>query len=288
MTGYPIQPTVSIVIPTLNEARNLPHVFRRLPADAEVVLVDGRSTDATVAVARALRPDVVVVRQTRRGKGNALACGFEAATGDVVVMLDADGSAEPGEIRDFVRALTAGADFAKGSRFAAGGGSTDITRLRRAGNAVLSGLVNISLGSRYSDLCYGYNAFWRECLPVLGLVPGPRDPVKRWGDGFEVETLINMRAARAGLRVVEVPSFERPRIHGDSNLNTFTDGLRVLRTILAEMRRRPTGGIVGRRPVRPSTARVTLPAGGPTRWPEWKEPVGVSAPGSSSDSERRT
>ncbi|WP_242424627.1 glycosyltransferase family 2 protein, partial [Frankia sp. EI5c] len=165
-------PAVSIVVPTLNEARNLPHILRRLPAEAEIVLVDGHSTDDTVAVARSLRPDVVVVRQTRRGKGNALACGFAASTGDIIVMLDADGSADPGEIADFVRVLRAGADFAKGSRFIPGGGSSDITPLRRAGNFALSSLVNGLLRCRYSDLCYGYNAFWRHCLPVLDVAPG--------------------------------------------------------------------------------------------------------------------
>ncbi|SBW19329.1 family 2 glycosyl transferase [Candidatus Protofrankia californiensis] len=229
-------PTVSVIIPTLNEARNLPYVFKSLPAEAEIVVVDGRSTDDTVAVARALRPDAIVVDQTRRGKGNALACGFAAATGDILVMLDADGSADPAEIGEFVRVLTAGADFAKGSRFINGGGSSDITRLRRAGNTFLSRLVNAFLGCRYSDLCYGYNAFWRHCLPTLNLDPGERSEAYEWGDGFEVETVINMRVARAGLRVVEVPSFEHPRIHGVSNLNAFSDGLRVLRTILVESR----------------------------------------------------
>ena len=74
-------PRVSVVVPTLNEARNLPHVFSRLPADVhEVIVVDGHSVDDTIAVARRLRPDVRVVQQTRSGKGNALACGFEAAT----------------------------------------------------------------------------------------------------------------------------------------------------------------------------------------------------------------
>jgi glycosyltransferase involved in cell wall biosynthesis len=106
----PVTPRVSVVVPTYNEAANLPHVFAKLPAGLhEVILVDGRSTDGTVAVARALRPDIVVVSQTRRGKGNAVACGFAAVTGDIVVMLDADGSADPGEIELFVEALQDGA-----------------------------------------------------------------------------------------------------------------------------------------------------------------------------------
>jgi glycosyltransferase involved in cell wall biosynthesis len=219
------EPRVSVVVPTLNEARNLPHVFARLPKDIfEVILVDGRSTDDTVAVARSLRPDIRVVLETNAGKGCALRAGFQAARGDIIVMLDADGSADPQEIPAFVAALTAGADFAKGSRFADGGGSADITRIRRTGNRCLNGLVNLMYGTKYTDLCYGYNAFWTRCL----------EHVVVDCDGFEVETLINVRVAKAGLTVAEVPSYEHERIHGESNLNAVRDGLRVLRTIFQE------------------------------------------------------
>lgn len=162
-----------------------------------------------------------------------MACGFAVASGHIIVMLDADGSADPREIPRFVRALLEGADFAKGTRFVVGGGSNDITRIRRAGNRALNSLVNVAYGTRYSDLCYGFNAFWRYCLPVFQLTPGqPGTP--RWGDGFEVETLINVRVAQAGLRVVEVPSYEGARAFGESKLNTVKDGSRVLRTIVFE------------------------------------------------------
>jgi len=237
-----LTPSVSVVIPALNEARNIPHVFAQMPDDVyEVVLVDGLSVDDTVAIARELRPDVRVVAQTRQGKGNALACGFAVATGDIIAMVDADGSADPGEIPRFVAALLDGADFAKGTRFAEGGGSNDITRLRSFGNYALTAFFNVRYGQNYSDLCYGFNVFWRRHLPVLGLdAMSPLQPDgdgRLWGDGFEVETLIHVRVARAGLVVVEVPSFEHPRIHGVSNLNAFRDGRRVLQTILAERRR---------------------------------------------------
>lgn len=224
-------PRVSVVIPALNEAENLPHVLSRLPDGLhELVLVDGGSTDETVTVARALRPGVRVIQQSGRGKGNALADGFRVCTGDIIVMLDADGSTDPGEIPRFVSALCHGADFAKGSRFLTGGGSDDITRLRRWGNRVLSNTVNVLFGTRYTDLCYGYNAFWRRCLDQLDIDC----------DGFEVETLINVRLARIGLRVVEVASYEHTRLFGVSNLHVFRDGYRVGRTILAErLRRRP-------------------------------------------------
>jgi len=231
------RPTVSMIIPALNEARNLPHVLGRLPEGIdEVILVDGRSTDDTVAVARRLRPDVRVVEQTRKGKGNALACGFDAATGDIIVMIDADGSTDPAEIPRFVDALVAGSDFAKGSRFISGGGSDDITPVRRLGNWFLNALVNVAYRTRYTDLCYGYNAFWRHCLDEIRLDAGDvtEDRAMQWGDGFEIETIINVRVARVGLSIAEVPSFEQPRLHGDSNLSAVRDGLRVLRCIVTE------------------------------------------------------
>lgn len=235
-------PRVSVVVPALNEARNLPHVFARMPPNVhEVILVDGRSVDGTVAVARQLRPDVRVLGQTRTGKGNALACGFAAATGDIIAMVDADGSADPREIPHFVKALLDGADFAKGTRYADGGGSSDLTRLRGVGNRVLTAFFNVCYRRSYTDLCYGFNVFWRRHAPTLGLdatsSPPPGGEGRLWGDGFEVETLIHIRAAKAGLIITEVPSFEHSRIHGVSNLNAFRDGLRVLRTIFAERRR---------------------------------------------------
>jgi glycosyltransferase involved in cell wall biosynthesis len=231
-----LTPRVSVVVPTLNEAKNLPHVFSLLPADLhEVIVVDGRSTDDTVEVARALRPGVRIVLQNRKGKGNAMACGFMAVTGDIVVMLDADGSADPREIPRFVEALVAGADFAKGSRFATGGGSDDITRTRSWGNRWLNRTANLLFATSYTDLCYGYNAFWVHCLPALCLDASDRGCTdKLWGDGFEIETIINTRVAKARLRIVEVPSFEFQRIYGDSNLNTWRDGLRVVRALLVE------------------------------------------------------
>lgn len=238
-TVHVIGPRVSVVIPALNEAKNLPHVFARLdPAIFEIILVDGASVDGTAETALSLRPDVRVIRQTRQGKGNALACGFAAARGDVIVTLDADGSADPKEIPAFVAALAAGADFAKGTRFTAGGGSEDITSFRRLGNALLGWLANVLFGSVYTDLCYGYNAFWRDRLGTLGLHSDPDDTGtgRRWGDGFEIETVMNVRAAACGLTVTEVPSFERRRVYGASNLHAVRDGLRVLRTLLTERR----------------------------------------------------
>ena len=234
-------PRVSIVIPTKNEARNLEVLIPDLPDVHQVVLVDANSTDGTVDVARRMLGNLTVVQQTRKGKGNALVCGMHAATGDVIVTLDADGSADPCEIESFVQALVDGADFAKGSRYLPGGGSVDLTLLRSTGNRWLNRISNLRLGTHFTDLCYGYNAFWRDILPALKLPdpdhPTPVDGSGIWGDGFEIETLVAVRVAQAGLAVTEVPSFELDRIHGQSNLRTFADGQRVLRTIAVETHR---------------------------------------------------
>ncbi|MEU6393715.1 glycosyltransferase family 2 protein [Streptomyces sp. NPDC046939] len=229
-----------MVVPALNEAENLPHVFATLPDWIhEVVLVDGASTDGTAEVARALRPGVVVVPQRGKGKGDALISGFRACSGDIVVTVDADGSADGREIGSYVAALLGGADFAKGSRFTPGGATDDMTTVRRLGNRALCAAVNAKFGARYTDLCYGYNAFWRRCLDVIDLDC----------TGFEVETLMNIRVVTAGLRVREVPSHEHLRIHGASKLRAVRDGLRALHVILRERpnrRARRTGPFAAR------------------------------------------
>jgi glycosyltransferase involved in cell wall biosynthesis len=232
-------PKISIVVPARNEARNLEVVLPLLPADAEVIVVDGHSVDGTVEVVARIRPDARVLSQTRKGKGNALAVGFAEVTGDIIVMFDADGSASADEIDRFVEQLVAGADFAKGSRVIPGGGSTDITPIRSLGNRGLTALTNLIFRTRYTDLCYGYNAFWTDVLPHLDLPrPNPVAGPMQWGDGFEIETVINCRVAKANLDVREVPSVELERIHGESNLHAVKDGLRVLKTIGTEFLRR--------------------------------------------------
>jgi glycosyltransferase involved in cell wall biosynthesis len=216
---------VSVVIPALNEADNLPHVLPKIPEWVhEVLLVDGHSTDSTIEVARQLRPDIRIVQQFGTGKGAALRSGFAAAKGDIIVMLDADGSTDPAEIPAFVGSLLAGADFVKGSRFLQGAGTADMPFHRRLGNWSFVLLVRTLFGGNFSDLCYGYNAFWSRVLPELSLD----------GDGFEIETMMNVRALRAGFNVAEVPSFEARRIYGEGRLQTLTDGWRVLTTIWRE------------------------------------------------------
>jgi Glycosyl transferase family 2/GAF domain len=227
---------VSVVIPTLNEAKNLPLVLPRIPTDIvdEVILVDGESTDGTVEVARSILPSVKVVLAPRPGKGAAMCAGYRASTGDVIIVLDADGSNDPREIPRYLRALAEGADFVKGSRFAHHGGTTDMPRYRQMGNGGFVMLVNLLFGSKFTDLCYGYHAFWRYCLDVLDF---------SHCDGFEIDTALYLRAVRERLRIVEVPSFEGYRFFGVGKLQTVPDGFRVLTTIFGEW----AAGLSGRR-----------------------------------------
>ena len=223
-TDFPL-PKVSVVVPTLNEAENLKWLLPRLPVWIhELIIIDGCSTDGTPEVARALYAGVRIITETRSGKGVALMSGFEAATGDVIVMLDADGSMDPEEIVSFVAALMSGADFVKGSRFIQGAGTVDMTLIRMLGNWGLTMAVRLLYGGSFSDLCYGYIGFWSRHRPALR-----SDCV-----GFEVETMLSIKALKSRMKIVEVASFESLRIHGQSNLRALPDGWRILKTILRE------------------------------------------------------
>lgn len=221
------RPRVSVIIPTLNEAKNLPLILPFLPMAwiDEVLLVDGRSTDNTIEVAQDLLPSIKVVLEKEKGKGAAMNAGYRAATGEILIVVDADGSNDPREIPRFIQALMMGSDMVKGSRFAHGGGTTDMPIIRQLGNGFFTVMVNLLFGTHWTDLCYGYHAFWRHCLEVVDVSDKP---------GFEIDTALYLRAAREQLHVTEVPSFEGFRFHGVGKLQTIPDGWRVMKTIIAE------------------------------------------------------
>lgn len=218
---------VSIVIPAHNEAENLPHLLPRIPKWVhEVILVNDHSTDDTEEVARKLLPTLRIVNNQSelRGKGAALQVGFASVTGEIIVMMDADGSSDPGELPRFIRALLEGAYLAKGSRFIGDGGSSDFTRLRRFGSRVLIGITNVLFGVRFTDMFCGFNAFWKDCLDFFDIDC----------NGFEIEALLHLRVLKSNLEIAEVPSFEHARMHGASKFRTFRDGWRVLKMIVRE------------------------------------------------------
>ncbi len=218
-------PSVSLVIPALNEAHGLRAILPRVPRIVnQLIVVDGGSSDATVEVVREITPHATVIRQTGRGKGDALKCGIAAADSQIIVTMDADGSMNPEDIHYFVAELLAGMDFVKGSRVLPRAGSDDFTWLRRAGNAALTRFGNLVFGCRYTDITFGFNAYWRQSIDHLGEL----------ADGFEFEIQAALRATGVGMRTSEVPTYERARLGGASKLNPLTDGLAILRIILSE------------------------------------------------------
>jgi hypothetical protein len=219
------QPRVSLILPALNEADGLSEVLPRIPGIVDdVIVVNGPSRDGTVAVVRSLRPDAIIVQQLGRGKGNAIKHGLAVADGDIIVTMDADGSMNPEDIHAFIAALNDGADFVKGSRILPGGGSSDFTWLRRLGNDGLTRLANVVFGATYTDITYGFNAYWRWTIRHLG----------RLADGFEFEIQAAVRAVVVGMRTAEVPALEPARVGGVSKLNPFVDGMAILRVLAAE------------------------------------------------------
>lgn len=233
------RPKITLLILALNEADNLPYVLPRIPSIVDDVwLVDGHSTDSTVHVAKTLRPDLRIIYQEGKGKGDAIRCGVKCTTGDIIVTIDADGSMDPEEIPRFVEPLRNGCDFVKGSRFLPGASTRDMPLHRVLGNKFFVWLVNVMFGARYTDLCYGYNAFRRDAIKNVEIV----------SDGFEIETELNIKVVKAGLRVTEVASCEEARLNGEGNLKSFPDGLRILMTIFRErFSKNHTGGDSRRR-----------------------------------------
>ncbi|MFH0962021.1 MAG: glycosyltransferase family 2 protein [archaeon] len=227
-TSFRKGPLATIVIPTLNEEKNLPLLFKELaPIRAsrrtEILIVDGFSTDKTVKIAERNGARVLF---DRVGKGSAIIKGLSSARGNVIVIMDADCSHAAGELPILIGKIEEGYDVSMGSRFMPGGGSGDITLLRFIGNKFFVSLVNVLWRTGYTDLCYGYRAFSRGAARAL------RSQLE--SKGFGIETEISIKCAKLGLAAIEVPSYEKPRFSGESRLKTFRDGFIILKTIAKE------------------------------------------------------
>lgn len=217
--------SVGVVVPTLNEAKNIAEVICRLriAGYSNILVIDGQSTDNTIEVAA--KHGAKVALQKGRGKGNAIrqVLNDEYFDSDVLVLMDADGSMSPQEIPIFLEALSLGADVVKGSRFLKGGYTDDMSPLRRFGNKLMVMAVNLLWSADYTDLCYGFAAFSKRSIQLLSPFLESKN--------FEIETEIFIRALQLGLVVREVPSREQKRRNGKSNLNAFRDGFKIFGTI---------------------------------------------------------
>lgn len=219
---------ISVVMPCLNEEQSVGQCvaaavtgLAKAGVHGEVVVVDNGSTDASVAVATAAGARVVPER--RRGYGNAYRAGFAAARGRVIVMGDSDGSYDFTQLGDLVEPLAAGrADYVLGSRFAGTILPGAMPPLHRyVGNPVLTWVLNRLFGLRSSDAHSGMRAFTADA----------RDRMAPRCEGMELASELVIAAARAELRIAEVPIVYHPRL-GSSKLHSLRDGWRHLRFML--------------------------------------------------------
>jgi glycosyltransferase involved in cell wall biosynthesis len=215
---------VAVLICTLNEAENIRHVLPRIPGWVdEVLIVDGHSTDGTAEAAGQICPRARILSQPGKGKGNALRYGISQATSEIVVTLDADGETDPVLLDAFVIALRAGHDVAKGSRLASGR-PRRMPLFRYLGNRVLTLVFNLLYGTQFTDVCSGYNAFWRETFLRIPLTY----------DDFHMEQQLLARAVRIGLRIAEVPHRSEGRIAGRSKTIGLKQGVIDLCVLVKE------------------------------------------------------
>jgi len=214
---------ISLIIPAKNEEKNLKYIIPKIPDIIdEIILVDGNSTDNTVKKALELNSKTKVIKQKTKGKGNAIIEGFSAAIGNILIMIDADGSMNPKEILLHLEKINEGYDLVKGSRFLKNGYTEDMTRFRKIGNNFFVKLTNFLFKVNFTDLCYGYISMKRDVFTKLDL----------YSEGFSIETEIVTKAALLKMKISEVPSIEKKRIHGTSNLKAIKDGYNILKTIL--------------------------------------------------------
>ena len=209
-----LKPRVTVLICSLNEGATVASVLSGVPRWVhEVLLVDGHSTDDTVDKARQVRPDIHVVYQPGKGKGEALRHGVQKASGDIIVTLDADGQTDPAEMPKFIEPLLDGYDWAKGSRLTYGR-PLNMPWHRWLGNRVLAITSNILYGTRYTDICSGYNAFRKEAFQHLKLSY----------DSFEMEQQMLVKIKKARMKVKEVAHLDVGRIDGVSKISSVKQG----------------------------------------------------------------
>ena len=214
--------TISVIICALNEASNLCHVLPDISDVAdEILLVDGHSTDSTVTVARNLCPRIKVIVQSGKGKGDAIKRGIREASGDIVVTLDADGQTNPADILRFVTPLLEGYDFSKGTRLSHGR-PPHMPGYRWVGNKILVFTSNVLFGTKYTDVCSGYNAIWKSAFLRIPLTY----------DGFEMEQEMMVKAKKVGLKVIEVEHFDAGRMGNHSKVSGLKQGFIDLRVII--------------------------------------------------------
>lgn len=213
---------VSVIIPTLNEADSITEVLDQIPKEVvdEIIVVDGHSEDGTVDLVREL--GYKVIYQEGKGYGAAFSTGVRYAQGDILILMDGDGSPNPKDIPSLLKKINEGYDIVLGSRYLSKAGSEDDTVIRYIGNKVFTFIVNKIHNMNISDSLYMFAAVKRKVFESIKLESSDF--------GYSVEFPI--KAHKAGFKFAEVASLERKRVSGKSRVNAFWDGLKILWVIM--------------------------------------------------------
>jgi glycosyltransferase involved in cell wall biosynthesis len=231
--------TISVVIPAKNEEKNLLIVVKQIPRFIdEIIICVSSLSDTSWKVYNDLSNSYPVkfIVQSKLGKGAAQKNAINSTIGEVIVLLDADGSTNPSEITNVLNMLIeSNLDLVKGSRYLKLGGSDDLTAFRSFGNLILTRIGSLMYGQKYTDLAYGFVAYNRRSLMKLGATKTDNKfEIFSYGNGFEFETLVLSRMARSKMKIKEFPSYELKRLGGFSNLHAIRDGFRILFTLVFE------------------------------------------------------
>ncbi|MGH8064823.1 MAG: glycosyltransferase family 2 protein [Candidatus Entotheonellia bacterium] len=241
--------SISVIIPAKNEAATLPYVLddlsKTIPylgeSEVEVICVDDSSVDSTAQIARSFGAKVVH-NSGKSGKGMALRAGFEVASGDIFVMMDADYSHRAEELPLFLEALKDGIGLVIGSRVV--GGSEEYTHIRALGNVFLSAALGLCTRRYLSDALNGFKAFRRDIFTDFQYT----------SKSFEIEIEIIANTLRKGYRILEVGSHERARGGGEAKSKVVRHGTRFLFRILLEgfrgVKPKPAQAASGAQPIR--------------------------------------
>jgi glycosyltransferase involved in cell wall biosynthesis len=217
---------VTLIIPTMNEGESIEKVLKEIPRKLinEIIVVDGNSTDNTKKKAIPLlrKNKDKFVTQKKKGFGNALMQAFDESRGDVLIIMNGDGSHNPTDIKKLLDKIKKGSEYVIASRYAKGAGSDDDTIIRYIGNRILTKLTNIIHGTNVSDSLHFFTAITKKGIKKLHLT----------SPGFEFCIEILIKAHKAGLKFAEVPVIERARYAGESKVNAFSAGWKILKTII--------------------------------------------------------
>lgn len=219
--------TTSVIIPSLNEAESIKSVIDEIPRELvnEIIVVDGNSNDGTEKIVMTI-PDVTLINQKSVGFGSAIREGIKRATGDVIIILNADGSHNPSEIKGLLDKIDQGFDYVMAERYSKNAHSEDDTVLRRFGNKIITGIINILYHKSISDSLYLFTAIRKSKLDAILLNK----------DGFEFCVEVIIKAIKNDLKMAEVPSHERKRIAGKSKVRPFWHGLIIIIEIFRSLK----------------------------------------------------